>query len=362
MRAQFDTMNKATYTEDVPPDRFELMEGILHLEKPSKVMLIGPTDSGKSTLLTFLANKLIEMGLGVAVVDGDVGQKGILPPATVSLAFPEGPFASVGELEAYAHYFIGTTSPGSYIGEMAVGVKRLTDVALENADVVLIDTTGFVTGRGVEMKRLKAELVRPDMIVFLERNGELSYLRRVLSPYGERVTLSVSTRAREHSRSERREVRREKWRTYFADASLVEVDLSAIVPTGTELFRGRPLIQEEKDLLSAVFRWLVVAGWKGERYVVVKAEAEGGIKGHTHYPVHAVDFESLSNLLVGFIDGEGLCLGAGILKWINFGEMKAQVLTPLSPKEIDKATELRFGRIRVLETGDELGHLRRDEL
>ncbi len=59
-----------------------------------------------------------------------------------------------------------------------------------------------------------------------------------------------------------------------------------------------------------------------------------------------------------------MCLGgAGILKWINFGEMKAQVLTPpLSPKEIDKATELRFGRIRVLETGDELGHLRRDEL
>ncbi len=34
------------------------------------------------------------------------------------------------------------------------------------------------------MKRLKAELVRPDMIVFLERNGELSYLRRVLSPTG----------------------------------------------------------------------------------------------------------------------------------------------------------------------------------
>lgn len=90
-------MNKATYTEDVPPDRFELMEGILHLEKPSKVMLIGPTDSGKSTLLTFLANKLIEMGLGVAVVDGDVGgQKGGILPRHGEPRLPGGGAVCVG--------------------------------------------------------------------------------------------------------------------------------------------------------------------------------------------------------------------------------------------------------------------------
>jgi polynucleotide 5'-hydroxyl-kinase GRC3/NOL9 len=355
-------MNKATYTEDVPPDRFELLERIEALERPAKVMLIGATDSGKTTLLTFLANRLIDGGLRVAVVDSDVGQKGILPPATISLAFPEGPFESIGELQAYAHYFIGTITPGSYTGEMAVGVKRLTDMASEEADVVLIDTTGFVTGPGIEMKRLKAELVKPELIVFLERNDELSHLRRLLSPYGEAVTLSISEKAREHSRSERREVRREKWRAYFSNASLVEVDLSKTVPTGTELFRGRPLTPEERDLLSALFRWLVIAGWRGERYVVVKADVEPGPRQYCRSVIHAVDFERLSNLLVGFIDGNGLCLGVGILKWINFGEMKAQVLTPLPADEVGKAVELRFGRIRVLETGEELGLLRREEL
>ena len=355
-------MNKATYTEDVPPDRFELLERIMNLEKPAKVMLIGPTDSGKTTLLTFLANRLIDEGLRVAVVDSDVGQKGILPPATVSIAFPERPFESIGELQAHAHYFIGTITPGSYTGEMAAGVKRLADMAAERADVVLIDTTGFVTGQGIEMKRLKAELVRPALIVFLERNGELSYLQKILSPYGKTVSLSISEKAREHSRGERREVRREKWRAYFSNASQVEVDLSKTIPTGTELFRGRPLTLEERELLSELFRWLVIAGWKGERYVVVKAEAEGGIRGYGRQVIHAVDFERLSNLLVGFIDGEGLCLGVGVLKWINFGEMKAQVLTPLPTHEVDKAVELRFGRIRVLETGEELGLLRREEL
>ena len=355
-------MNKAAYTEDVPPDRWELLEKILRMDKPLKVMLIGATDSGKTTLLTFLANKLIGEGLKVAVVDSDVGQKGILPPATISLAFPEGPFTSVSDLQGKVHYFIGTTSPGQYTGEMAAGVKRLVDIALQRADVVLIDTTGFVTGQGVEMKRLKAELVRPELMVFLERTGELSYLRSVLAPYGEAIALSVSDKAREHSRGERREVRREKWRAYFSNAGLVEVDLSRIPPSGTELFRGRSMSNEEKELLSSIFKWLVIAGWKGERYTVVKADVETFPRSYSRSALHAVDFEKLSNLLVGFIDGDGLCLGVGILKWVKFADMVAQVLTPLSPEEVERAVELRFGRIRVLETGEELGLLRREEL
>ncbi|ASJ10424.1 polyhydroxyalkanoate depolymerase [Thermococcus sp. P6] len=352
-------MNKATYTEDVPPDRPELLEKLLRMEKPATVMLIGSTDSGKTTLLTFLANGLLKEGLRVAVVDGDVGQKGILPPATLSLAFPERPFVSIGELEAYAHYFVGTISPAGYVGEMAVGVKRLVDIAVEKADIVLVDTTGFVTAQGAEMKRLKAELLRPDLMVFLERAGELSHLRRLLSAYGETTVLRVSEGAREHSPEERKALRREKWREYFSGASTVEVDLSKVTPSGTGLFRGRPLIPEERELLAAIFRWLVVAGWKDEKYYVVTAGFGG--EGHPS-TVHAVDFEKLSNLLVGFIDGEGLCPGVGIIKWINFSEMKAQVLTPLSAEELERTVELRFGRIRVLEGGEELGLLRRNEI
>lgn len=355
-------MNKAAYTTDVPEDRFALLERLSSGSGPLKVMLIGGTDSGKTTLLTFLANGLIEAGLRVAIVDSDVGQKGILPPGTVSLAFPEGPFSNPSELKGDVHYFIGTTSPGQYAGEMAVGVKRLVDIASGEADVVLIDTTGFVTGPGAEMKRLKAELVRPDSIVFLERGGELSYLKALLAPYGEVLSLKVSPRARGHSREERREVRKEKWRAYFAGSSLVEVDLNEVSVGGTSLFHGRPLTSEETELLSSVFGWLVLAGWRGQRYIVVKTDVESFPRHYDRFSLQAVDFENLSNLLVGFIDGEGLCLGAGILKWISFSSRKAQVLTPLPREELEKAVELRFGRIRVLETGEELGLLRREEL
>ncbi|AHL23637.1 Clp1/GlmU family protein [Thermococcus nautili] len=353
-------MNKAIYTRDVPPDRLELLAE-LSSRDAVKVMVIGGLDAGKSTLVTFLANELLSLGRSVAVVDSDVGQKGILPPATISLALPDENFSSLSELEGVAHYFIGTVSPSQFTGEMAVGVKRLVELAERSAEIVLIDTTGFVTGPGFEMKRLKAELVRPDLIVLLERNGELDSLARALSPYGEVVRLTVSENAKAVAREERREIRFEKWRTYFSNARLAEFSLSEVTLTGTSLFTGRPLDEREKTLLSRAFRWLVLAGWENEgRYTVVKADEESFPRGYRS--IHAVDFERLSNLLVGLLDGDGLCLGLGILKWVNFSAETLQLLTPLDEVALGEVRELRFGRMRVLETGEELGLMRRDEL
>lgn len=183
LQGEFETMNKARYTQDVPEDRIKLLESIASYNKPFTLMVVGGVDSGKSTLITFLGNELLSLGFKVAVVDSDVGQKGVLPPGTISLAIPEGPFESMSELEGVAHYFVGTTAPSQFIGEMAVGVKRMVEIARNVADVVLIDTTGFVTGVGAEMKRLKAELVKPDIIAVIH-SGELSGLVKALEPYG----------------------------------------------------------------------------------------------------------------------------------------------------------------------------------
>ena len=353
-------MNKAVYTREIPEDRLELLAQLSSLNAV-KVMVVGDSDTGKSTLVTFLANELLNAGKSVAIVDSDVGQKGILPPATVSLAFLDGNFESPSELEGVAHYFVGTVSPGQFIGEMAVGVKRLVELAEDRADVILIDTTGFVTGPGFEMKRLKAELVRPDVIVLLERNNELEALAKALNPYGEVVRLAVSENARTVSREERREIRFRKWAAYFFNSHLVEFDVSQVSLTGTSLFNGRPLDEREKALLSRVFRWLVLGGWESNgRYTVVKVDEDSFPR--TYRSLQAVDFEKLGNLIVGLIDGNGLCLGLGILKWINFSSGILQVLTPVSGDLLNEVREIRLGRMRVLESGEELGLLRRDEL
>ncbi|WP_457751925.1 Clp1/GlmU family protein [Thermococcus sp.] len=356
-------MNKATYTRDVPRDRFDALELLLgEVRKgPVKIMIVGGTDTGKTTLLTFLLNEFMAEGLRVAVVDSDVGQKSILPPATISMGIPEGPVSSLSDIEGLLHYFIGTTSPRQYAGEMAVGASRLANIASKTADVTLIDTTGFVAGIGLEMKRLKVELARPDFLILLEGENELEILARSVEHFTRVIRLSVSEKVRKYSREERRDVRREKWREYFESSSLLEVDLRAITPTGTAMFQGRELREEEKSLLSEVFDWIVFAGWKSDKYVVVKADA-GDFRLPRRHNLHAIDFEKLSNLLVGFINADGFCEGLGILKWLRFSEMKAEVLTPLSEDALENVVELRFGRIRVLENGEEIGLLRREEL
>ena len=355
-------MNKANYTSDVPDDRFEVLEVIVGHEKPLTLMLVGDVDSGKTTLMTFLVNSLVRRGLDVAVIDSDVGQKSILPPATISLAFPSGEISSTSELEPFAHYFIGTTSPAQYVGEMAIGVRKLVDLTLGQADVVIIDTTGFVSGIGAEMKRLKAELLRPDFTLVLEHSDELKSLKRILSPYTKILTLSVSDKARSHSQEDRRLIRTSKWGEYFSGADVVDINLMETIPTGTELFHGVPLTEDEKRLLESLFGWVVLAGWRGKHYIVVKANSGKSPHHFNRTAFHVVDFKRLSNLLVGFIDESGLCRGLGLLKWINFREMRAQVLTPLEEDDISESVEMRFGRIRVLESGEELGLLRREEL
>src|SRR5262245_47685572 len=51
--------------------------------KKITVMLVGDTDTGKSTLLAYLANVVLEHGLVPCIIDGDVGQGDLAPPAGI---------------------------------------------------------------------------------------------------------------------------------------------------------------------------------------------------------------------------------------------------------------------------------------
>jgi polynucleotide 5'-hydroxyl-kinase GRC3/NOL9 len=355
------SINKAAYTKEVPEDRAELVDALVSRGKGT-IMFMGDVDSGKTTTVTFVANELVEKGYRVAIVDSDVGQKSILPPATVSLGFVESQVRHLSQVNPVAHYFVGITTPSEYMGETVIGVKRLVEIGRRTADFVLIDTTGFIRGRGFELKRLKVEAVLPDLVVFIEKAKEMEKLKRAVSGLTEVVTLKASPSVRPYSHNERGEIRRAKWRSYFEGSKLVEVDVSTIPVTGTMMFSGRPLTVEEKELLERLQDWVVFAGWKvKDEYVVVKADSGRGrtCKGNG---LHAVDFESLSNLLAGFIDGSGLCLGLGIVKWPRFSEGTFEVLTPLDSETLAMVSELRLGRLRVTEDGEELSLLKRDEL
>ena len=355
-------VNKAYYTAEVPEDRFEVLNYIKEAQKPLKIMIIGGIDSGKTTLATFLANELLNLGVKVAIVDSDVGQKSILPPATISLGIPETNFSNLYEIKAYKSYFVGSTTPMQFFGEMIVGTKLMCDYAKGKADVIIIDTTGLISNSGEDLKRMKIEVIKPDIIIALQKKNELT---RILNPYEDKIKifyLKVYEGIKSFSREERKDIRAEKWREYFKDSKTYNIGFNDVVISGTKVFQGEKISEDEKRLLESVFKWKALYGSKCEgRYVIVKRDLANMPRQVDKNILYYLDPDRFNNLIVGFIDREGFCRGLGILKEIDFENETLEVITPLNEYDVKNIIkEVRFGRVKVNEHGEELGLLDRE--
>ena len=151
------------------------------------VMLVGGLDTGKSTLSRRLLEAAIAAGRSTAYLDADLGQKTVGPPATVTLRFPKASEdLEPGRIEHEdAMAFVGSTSPQGHLLAVLAAVATLHRQALEaSADFVVVDTSGMVSGvSGQILKYHKAELLRPDLVVGLQRGEELLPLLGVLQRF-----------------------------------------------------------------------------------------------------------------------------------------------------------------------------------
>lgn len=136
-----------------------------HLELSGVVALVGPTDAGKSSLSTYLVNIHTSQGKKVCIVDADVGQSDIGPPGFVSYSCTTSPIPHISELEPYDAYFVGTTNLQG-VEELLVagvvwGVRR--SIA-QYPHLVVINTPGWTTGRGLQLLRAVVDAVEPTVI------------------------------------------------------------------------------------------------------------------------------------------------------------------------------------------------------
>src|SRR5262245_12638197 len=117
-------------------------------------MVIGASDAGKTTLVLQLAGELGARGVDVGLVDADVGQSEIGPPATVSLGRVSGRPARLADARLVGLHFVGVSSPARDLRGTVEGVRRMTERArAEGFRCVLVDTSGLVTGWvGVALK------------------------------------------------------------------------------------------------------------------------------------------------------------------------------------------------------------------
>jgi polynucleotide 5'-hydroxyl-kinase GRC3/NOL9 len=204
------------------------------------IMIVGASDTGKSTLARYLFQALCRRDLVVAYLDLDVGQSSLGLPTTLNVALagradcdrfpPGGP---------HIGYFVGATTPRGHMLPAVVGAYRLQQEALAHgAGAIVVDTTGLVDRAqgGKALKEWQIELLAPDVVVGLQRDRELEPILWPLRRDGrtQSVELPVSPYVEGRGRQARIARRRERLAAYFGDARRHSLSLKERAVYGVE--------------------------------------------------------------------------------------------------------------------------------
>jgi polynucleotide 5'-hydroxyl-kinase GRC3/NOL9 len=206
---------------NVPGEWLELDQGELR----GTVMLVGATDTGKSTLARWLIEKARGRGRTAAWLDADLGQSSLGIPGTLNLVTLAGESPAAVDRAAF---FVGSTSPRGHMLQILTGSCRLRDLARSGgADPVFIDTSGLVAEEfgGGALKEWEVELLQPTSIIALQRGRELEHL---LAPWRHDPRLRlhilpVAAGARRRSPEARAERRQNLFCRFFDGAGTLRV-------------------------------------------------------------------------------------------------------------------------------------------
>jgi polynucleotide 5'-hydroxyl-kinase GRC3/NOL9 len=179
-------------------------------------LFLGATDSGKSTLVKYLAKRLTKEGITVAIVDADVGQSSLGLPGTISMKV----FSDEKDIEHYTFekmFFVGSTNPAKKTSLMVNGSGKMVDACREKSDIIFMDTTGLISGElGRALKIGKIRTIKPEHIIALQRNGELEHILRLVE-HGMIHRIGVSMMAKSRERENRIKYRKKKFLDYFGE-------------------------------------------------------------------------------------------------------------------------------------------------
>ena len=335
-------------------------------------LLLGGTDVGKTTFARLLVNRAVEAGQQVALLDADLGQSEIGPPACLGLAFIDAPLHAASDVTPQALAFVGSTSPPGHLLEHVAGVRRLADLAAGR--FLVVDTSGYLHGAGARrLNQTEFDLLAPAHVVGLQRRGELE---PILTPMRRREGCHVSTppipavigKKPASFRMQRRAMR---FAAYFRDAAMHTYTFDEVAFISTWMGGGTPVAAHLLKFLDTTL---------GPSLRVYYAEMNDRHLGlmvnqpvASHSPPLSLALETLKaqavtvtvaprlkHLLLGLEGANGKLLGLGLLEALDFRRRVVGVLTPV--RAPDAACVLRLGSLRVLPDGKEAGALKPGEL
>ncbi len=250
----------------------------------NKILILGSTDSGKTTLTSYLSNLAVEKRLKVGIIDGDVGQSDLTPPAFIgSKVITEGIF-DLRDLIADNIYPIGIINVANFEKYIIKGIidslKYVKDV-----DLIIINTDGYVDNGGIEYKLNLAKEVNPDLI-FITSGEKLS--KAFLEKFGNKVEILKPPSGINKSKIIRIARREMQYSRYLVTAEKSTVNINEVKvgflgmkfsPFGTGEYSMRLIDSfEELIIFDSSMNKLGITS-KAMEKMFVGIEKEGKIKG-----------------------------------------------------------------------------------
>lgn len=341
------------------------------------VLVIGSTDTGKSTFCRFLIDVAVTEGFRVAFVDADIGQSQIGPPTTIGVKFFEPTHEGITSSEvpsvqfdgvADRIYFVGAVSPSRNQLQVLTGTRLMVDVARQaQVDFIVVDTTGYIRDNAaVVLKQHKIELLRPNHLVCIGRSTEFE---QITACYGQQEWLKIHyLRPHRNVRSKSSEAR---WRhrdsqfnAYFGAArepklaiqkseSLVQqVPFEQIRGGRAPFFIGRVANEKELEILTRLTESEVhYAEWGHRTLSLITEERLSNIsitylKNYLSLMRVTAEVRSyFERRLVGLINPTGETFAVGVIEAVDFKKRELSIRCPSSMADdvAKHACALQFG-------------------
>jgi len=190
-----------------------------------RMLVVGPTDVGKSTVCRILTNYAVRMGRSPVLTDIDCGQGSMGLPGTIGALVVERP-ADVEEgfnCGAPLVFHYGHKSPNDNLQLYNMLVSRLADIinvrseqsTKVNSSGVIINTAGWIRGAGYECLKQAAYAFEVDVICVLDQERLYNQLKSDMPDFVKIVLIPKSGGVVERSKNTRAEARDSRIREYF---------------------------------------------------------------------------------------------------------------------------------------------------
>ncbi|GMI86935.1 CLP-similar protein 3 [Hibiscus trionum] len=192
-----------------------------------RVIVVGPTDSGKSTLSRMLLSWAAKQGWKPTFVDLDIGQGSITVPGCIAatpIELPIDPVEGI-PLEMPLVYFYGHTTPSNNVDLYKTLVNELAQMletqfsrnAESRAAGMVINTMGWIEGTGYELLLHAIDTFKANVVLVLGQEKLFSMLKAVAKskPNMDVVKLQKSGGVVSRNAKFRQKARGHRIREYF---------------------------------------------------------------------------------------------------------------------------------------------------